>query len=258
MKKNIFITGASSGIGKASAILLGNNPDNQLILSARRLEKLEELANHIFNNGGVMPHLLPFDIREYQKCQQAFSSLPEGLKNVDILINNAGLAKGLSEIHEGSIDHWESMIDTNIKGLLYMSRIVSPRMVERKSGHIINICSIAGKEVYPKGNVYNATKFAVDALTKAMRLDLYPYNIKVSSVSPGAVEETEFSLVRYDGDETKANIYKEFTPLRAGDIAEIIEFIISRPMRVDIMDVIVTATQQASAVFTNKSGRIFD
>ena len=258
MQKIILITGASSGIGKATALLLGKNKDFQLILTGRRIEKLEVIAAEIANEGGNLPYLLQFDIREFKNCLDAYHSLPDHLKHIDVLVNNAGLAKGLSEIHEGRIDHWDTMIDTNVKGLLYMSRVISPGMVTRRSGHIINICSIAGKEVYPKGNVYSATKFAVDALSKAMRIDLYPYNIKVSSVSPGAVEETEFAMVRFDGDTERAKIYNEFTPLRAGDIAEVIEFIISRPGRVDIMDVIVTATQQASATLTNKAGRIFD
>lgn len=157
-----------------------------------------------------------------EACTEFWNNLPEDLKHVDILINNAGLAKGLAEIHEGDTDHWDQMIDTNVKGLLYLTRLVSPQMVERRSGHIVNVGSIAGKETYPKGNVYNASKFAVEALTRAIRMDLYKYNIRVSSVSPGAVEETEFAIVRFDGDADKAKIYDDYKPLNSSDIAAMI------------------------------------
>jgi len=257
MKKIILITGATSGIGRATAHILGKNKDYQLIITGRRIERLETVSQEIVQGGGNKPVLLCFDVRDAESCKQQISSLPEEVRAIDVLVNNAGLAKGSGEIQEGNIENWDTMIDTNIKGLLYVTRAVTPGMVERKAGHIINLCSIAGKEVYPRGNVYNATKFAVDALTKAMRMDLYNYNIKVSSVSPGAVEETEFAIVRYDGDKEKASIYNDYTPLKARDIAEIIEFVITRPIHVNINDVTVTATQQASALLTNKSGRIF-
>jgi NADP-dependent 3-hydroxy acid dehydrogenase YdfG len=197
---------------------------------------------------------LVFDVRDNNAVESNLNSLPQDWKSIDILINNAGLAKGLSPIHQGNLDHWETMIDTNIKGLLYVTRIVSGWMVERQKGHIINVASIAGKECYPNGNVYSATKFAVDSLTRSMRLDLHQFNIRVSQVAPGAVE-TEFSLVRFDGDAERAKIYEDFTPLRAKDIADIIIFIATKPRHVNIQDVLVTATQQANATIINRSGR---
>jgi NADP-dependent 3-hydroxy acid dehydrogenase YdfG len=171
------------------------------------------------------------------------------------LLNNAGKAKGLAPIQEGQLEHWEEMIDTNIKGLLYLTRAVAPLMAERGSGHIINISSTAGKEVYPNGNVYCATKYAVEALTKAMRIDLHKYNIRVSQVAPGHVEETEFALVRFDGDAEKAKIYEDFQPLTSKDVAEAIYFIASRPSHVNIQDVLMMGTQQASSTIIDKSGR---
>ena len=161
----------------------------------------------------------------------------------------------MKAIQEGNLDDWETMIDTNVKGLLYLTRLVSPQMVERRSGHIVNVGSIAGKETYPKGNVYNASKFAVEALTRAIRMDLYKYNIRVSSVSPGAVEETEFAIVRFDGDADKAKIYDDYKPLNSSDIAAMIYFIISQPEHVNIQDILVTSTQQGSAMLTDRSGR---
>jgi NADP-dependent 3-hydroxy acid dehydrogenase YdfG len=187
--------------------------------------------------------------------EAALSNLPEGFNIVDILINNAGLAKGLAPIHEGQLDHWETMIDTNVKGLLYISRLISQGMVARKKGHIINISSTAGKEAYPNGNVYCATKFAVEALTRSMRFDLYQHGIRVSQVSPGHVEETEFALVRFDGDAERAQIYQDFQPLKASDVAEAIWFIASRPAHVNIQDVFMMSNQQASATHIDRSGR---
>lgn len=182
-------------------------------------------------------------------------SLPEEWQAIDVLVNNAGKAKGLSPIHEGKLEHWEEMIDTNIKGLLYMTRVIAPGMVARETGHIINVGSIAGKEIYPNGNVYCASKAAVDALTAGMRLDLHKFNIRVSQVSPGHVEETEFALVRFDGDAERAQIYKDFQPLKASDVAEVIYFQASRPAHVNIQDVVLYGTQQASATVINRSGR---
>jgi NADP-dependent 3-hydroxy acid dehydrogenase YdfG len=254
--KTILITGAGTGIGRATALQITARLDCHLIITGRRKEKLQELSELIHRTTGSKVYIFEFDIRDRVACETFWTSLPEELKNVDILINNAGLAKGLSEIHEGDFDHWDQMIDTNIKGLLYLTRLVSPQMVSRRTGHIVNVGSIAGKETYPKGNVYNATKFAVEGLTRAIRMDLYKYNIKVSSVSPGAVEETEFAIVRFDGDAEKAKIYDGYTPLKADDIASMIYFIISQPAHINIQDIFVTATQQGSATLTDRSGRI--
>jgi len=254
--KTILISGASSGIGRATALLCAKEINCNLILTGRRRERLEELAEEIHGLTSSKAYIYTFDIRNKTACENFWNELPQELRNVDILINNAGLAKGLAEIHEGEIDHWDQMIDTNVKGLLYLTRLVSPQMVERKSGHIVNVGSIAGKETYPKGNVYNATKFAVEGLTRAMRMDLYKYGIRVSSVSPGAVEETEFAIVRFDGDAEKAKIYEGFTPLNASDIASMIYFIISQPPHINIQDIFLTSTQQGSATLTDRSGRI--
>ena len=172
------------------------------------------------------------------------------------MINNAGLAKGLTPIHKGKISDWEQMIDTNIKGLLYITRLVSPRMVKAKKGHILNVCSTAGHEVYPNGNVYSSTKYAVDALTKSIRLDLHQHGIRVSQVSPGHVEETEFAKVRFDGDQEKAKIYEDFTPLSSKDVAEVIQFIVTRKRHINIQDVLMMGTQQASSNFIDRSGRL--
>jgi len=201
--------------------------------------------------------ILPFDVRDSGAVEAALTNLPEDWQNVDILVNNAGLAKGFSPLQEGSIEHWETMIDTNIKGLLYVTRAISPGMVQRRRGHIINLGSIAGKEVYPNGNVYCATKFAVDALTQGMRLDLHKYNIRVSQVSPGHVEETEFALNRFDGDVERAKVYEDFQPLRAADVAEVIYFMTTRPPHVNVQDVVMYGTQQASATVLDRSGRKF-
>ncbi|MCO6461621.1 MAG: SDR family NAD(P)-dependent oxidoreductase [Saprospiraceae bacterium] len=253
--KTILITGATSGIGRATASLLNKSMECRLILTGRRLNKLTSLKNDLVAQSANEILIYDFDVRDLNACQSFWNSLPEQYKDVDVLINNAGLAKGLDEIHTGSFEHWNQMIDTNIKGLLFMTRLVSPQMVTRGRGHILNLGSTAGKETYPKGNVYNATKFAVEALTRAMRMDLYKYGIRVSSVSPGAVEDTEFSLVRFDGDQEKARIYDDFTPLNADDVAEIIHFIITRPPHVNIQDILVTSTQQGSAMLIDRSGR---
>jgi len=253
--KTILITGATSGIGRATARLINRNHTYDLILTGRRKDRLTVLQQELTQESSNNIYVYSFDIRDRAACERFWNELPPELQKIDILVNNAGLAKGLAEIHEGEIDHWEQMIDTNIKGLLYLTRLVSPQMVGRRSGHIVNIGSIAGKEVYPKGNVYNATKFAVEALTRAMRTDLYKYGIRVSSVSPGAVEETEFAIVRFDGDADKANIYEGYQPLRAEDIASVIDFIISQPPHVNIQDVLLTSTQQGSATLIDRSGR---
>ena len=244
MNKIILITGATSGIGEATALLLSRH-NFDLILTGRRAEKLKKLKQKIESEGDARVLTLNFDIRNRQETTTVIEGLPEEWKNIDILINNAGLAAGLSTIDEGSIDDWEQMIDTNVKGLLYISRAVSAEMVKRKQGHIINISSIAGKETYPSGNVYCATKHAVESLTKGMRLDLLQHGIKVSSVAPGAVD-TEFSLVRFKGDKKRAEkVYEGFTPLYAKDIAETILFVVTRPAHVNIDDILVMPAAQA-------------
>ncbi len=254
MKKIVLITGATAGIGEATAHLLAQNNFN-LIITGRRNERLNGLKEKIENETEAKVFALNFDIRSKPETEKAFESLPESWKNIDILINNAGLAAGLSRIDNGDTDDWERMIDTNIKGLLYITQLVSAKMIERKEGHIVNISSIAGKETYPMGNVYCATKHAVQALTKGMRIDFLKYGIKVSSVAPGAVD-TEFSLVRFKGDERRAkSVYEGFTPLFAQDIAETILFVITRPKHVNIDDILVMPTDQAfSRDFNREKG----
>jgi len=250
----VLITGASSGIGRASARVFAQN-GHRLILVARRKEKLDELAAELQNNWQTDVLTLQLDVRDSQAVRQVLGNLPKEWQDIDILLNNAGLAKGLSPIHEGELDHWETMIDTNVKGVLYVTRCIAPGMVQRRKGHIINLSSSAGKEVYPKGNVYCATKFAVEALTRAMRLDLHAYNIRVSQVSPGHVEETEFAVTRFDGDREKAKIYEDFQPLKSSDVAEVIYFMASRPAHVNIQDIWLFGTQQASSTVIDRSGR---
>lgn len=238
-----MITGATAGIGEETARLLAKH-DFDLIITGRRKKRLEKLATQIQEDTYCKIHILHFDIRNLEETEKAFNSLPTEWKNIDILINNAGLAVGMNPLQEGVIDDWERMIDTNVKGLLYITRLVTPKMVEKKSGHIVNISSIAGKETYPMGNVYCATKHAVQSLTQGMRLDMLKHGIKVSSVCPGAVE-TEFSIVRFKGDENKADkVYEGFTPLYAKDIAETILFVITRPEHVNIDDILVMPTAQ--------------
>jgi NADP-dependent 3-hydroxy acid dehydrogenase YdfG/Tfp pilus assembly protein PilF len=252
--KTILITGATSGIGRATAEIFAQN-GYKVIITGRRAEKLEELQSKLQNAFDAQVHTLPFDVRDIESVQNAIDSLDKEWKQIDILVNNAGKAKGLAPIHEGELRHWEEMIDTNLKGLLYLTRAVSPHMVERRQGQIINICSTAGKEVYPNGNVYCATKHAVDALTKAMRIDLHKYNIRVGQVSPGHVEETEFAEVRFDGDKERAKIYDDFMPLTARDVAATIYFIASCPAHVNIQDILMMGTQQANSIFIDRSGR---
>ncbi|MGF1637555.1 MAG: SDR family NAD(P)-dependent oxidoreductase [Cyclobacteriaceae bacterium] len=244
MRKTILITGASSGIGQATAMHLANEK-HRLVLCGRRVDKLEELKSSLSTTTEVIT--LEFDVRDKEKVFSQIASLPDAFSQIDVLINNAGNAHGLSPIQEGSVDDWDAMIDINVKGLLYVSKAVVGGMVARKTGQIINIGSIAGKEVYANGNVYCASKFAVDALSKAMRIDLIGLGIKVSEINPGAVE-TEFSLVRFKGDKDKASkVYEGFTPMTASDIAEIIAFVINRPPHVNITDLTVLASRQASA-----------
>jgi NADP-dependent 3-hydroxy acid dehydrogenase YdfG/Flp pilus assembly protein TadD len=250
----VLITGASSGIGRATAEIFAKN-GYRTILTGRRSDRLAEMKTAFETEFNNRVALLSFDVRNLDAVKLAMTQLEDTFSAVDILINNAGLASGLAPIHEGDIDDWEAMIDTNVKGLLYMTRAIVPTMVARKKGHIVNIGSIAGKEIYPNGNVYCASKFAVDALTRAMRVDLHKYNIRVSQVSPGAVEETEFALVRFHGDKERAKIYEDFTPLKASDVAETIYFMVTRPEYVNIQDITMMGTQQASANHFDRSGR---
>lgn len=250
----VLITGATSGIGRATAEIFAQN-GHRVILVGRREERLNALTNSFSAAYGNDNFALAFDVRDFRAAQNALENLPEAWQNIDLLLNNAGLARGLDFIHEGDLEHWETMIDTNIKGLLYVTRLVAPGMVRRRRGHIINIGSSAGKEAYPKGNVYCATKFAVEALTRGMRMDLHTHNIRVSQVSPGHVEETEFALTRFDGDAAKAQIYNDFQPLKSRDVAEAIYFIATRPAHVNIQDIWMFGTQQASATMIDRSGR---
>ncbi len=245
MKKIILITGATAGIGKATAELYAKNGWD-LIITGRRLERLEELKENLVREFSANVLTLNFDVRDNDAVKTAVNSLADQWRNVDVLLNNAGLAKGFSDIQDGNADDWETMIDTNIKGLLYVSKAIMPLMIGRKSGHIVNIGSIAGKEVYAKGNVYCSTKHAVEGITKALRLDLLPHKIKVSAVCPGAVD-TEFSTVRFEGDKERADsVYNGYQPLLANDIAEALYFVTSRPFHVNINDLLIMPTAQAN------------
>ena len=244
MRPVALITGATAGFGRATALTLARN-DFEVVITGRREEKLESLEEEIRSKTVADVLSLAFDIRHQEAVREACAKLTGKWAEVDVLVNNAGLAAGLSHIHEGVVEDWEQMIDTNIKGLLYITRLISPGMVERGKGHIINVGSIAGKEAYEKGNVYNATKFAVDGLTQAMRIDLVEYGIKVSAIHPGAAE-TEFSLVRFKGDQEEANrVYEGFTPLYSEDIAEAILFMVTRPPHVNIDDLVIMPASQA-------------
>lgn len=254
-KKVVLITGATSGIGKATARRFAKN-GYDLIITGRRQERLKEITKKLKNKYAINILPLCFDLRSNEEVTVALKGLKAPWNKIDILINNAGLAVGFDPIHKGNIEDWEIMIDTNLKGLLYMTRQIAPLMVKAKKGHIINVASTAGKEVYPNGNVYCATKHGVDALTKAMRIDLHKYGIRVGQVAPGHVESTEFAEVRFHGDKEKAKIYEDFTPTNSKDISKIIYFIASQPRHVNIQDVLVMGTQQASSNFVDRSGRI--
>jgi len=244
--KIVFITGASSGIGEACAKEFAQLKAN-LILAARRLDRLKKLADELEKEYQIKVKCLEVDVRIFDDVQNKFNSLESTWKKVDVLVNNAGLAKGLDKVYEGKLSDWDEMIDTNLKGLLNVTRVVSPVMVERQSGHIINIGSTAGHEVYTFGNVYSATKFAVKSLTQSFRLDMLDKGIKVSSVDPGMVY-TEFGKVRFSGDEPRAEqVYKGITPLSPNDVAEAVVFCASRPANVNINEIILTPIQQASS-----------
>jgi NADP-dependent 3-hydroxy acid dehydrogenase YdfG len=249
-KRIVLLTGATAGIGEATARLLATG-DFKLILCGRRQERLNALKADLDQLTEVTT--LSFDVRNQQEVAKAISSLPDKWKNVDVLINNAGNAHGFDPIQTGKLDDWDAMMDINVKGLLYVSREVIPGMTERQSGHIINLGSIAGKEVYPNGNVYCASKFAVDALTRGMRLDLNPFGIKVTSINPGLVE-TEFALVRFKGDKDKAsNVYKGLKPLVAEDIADVIRYTLTCPDHVVLADITIFPKAQASAVLVKRN-----
>lgn len=250
MRKTALITGATSGIGRATAHEFAKHNIN-LILCGRRQERLDTIKKALEKTTDV--HILNFDVRDKTATFEAISALPEEFQQIDILINNAGNAHGLDPIQTGDTDDWDAMMDINVKGLLYVSKAIIPQMTERQSGHIINIGSSAGKEVYPKGNVYCASKHAVLAITEGMRIDLNPFGIKVSAINPGLVE-TEFSQVRFKGDNSVAdNVYKGYKALQPEDIAEIIYFAVSRPAHVNIADLLVFPTAQASSTIVKKS-----
>jgi 3-hydroxy acid dehydrogenase / malonic semialdehyde reductase len=252
MKKTALITGATSGIGKAVATELAGQ-GYRIILTGRRADRLEDLAGELKSKFSTEVLPLCFDVRDRKKVAEVFASLPDNWDKIDVLVNNAGLAAGLDLIQESDIDDWEQMIDTNVKGLLYVSRAVAPKMIKAGSGHIVNISSIAGHQVYEKGHVYCATKHAVEAITQGLRIDLLKHGIKVSAISPGMVE-TEFSLIRFKGDSEKAaNVYKGLIPLTAADVADAIGYMVSRPAHVCINEMFIMPTAQANAYYTHRS-----
>jgi NADP-dependent 3-hydroxy acid dehydrogenase YdfG len=250
--KTALITGVTSGFGHAIALRLAGLGYN-LVITGRRAERLEKLAKQIRSDYSVEVLPLCFDVRDNDACTKAIQSLSAPFKQIDLLINNAGLAAGASPFQESDLADYDKMIDTNVKGLLYMTKLVVPGMIEQQSGHIINISSIAGIEVYPNGSVYCASKHAVNAITKGLRLDLVKHGIKVSSVSPG-MAETEFSVIRYHGDEEKAKaVYAGLVPLNAEDIADTVEFIVTRPTHVSINDIQINPTQQANTYIAHRN-----
>jgi len=251
-KVNVFITGASSGIGRGCAGVFAMAGAN-LILLARRKERIDELAEILNKEYGTMSYCIDCDVRNYEEVTEKINKIPAKWKKIDVLINNAGLARGLDKIQDGLLSDWEEMIDTNVKGLLYVSKAVIPGMIKRKSGHIINIASIAGREIYPKGNVYCATKSAVRALSKSMVIDLNGTGVRVTNLDPGIVE-TEFSKIRFHGDEDRAeNVYKGFTPLIGEDIGLIALLCAQLPVHMNIQDILVTPSAQASATIVSKN-----
>lgn len=252
MNKIAFITGASSGIGKAIAYKLAEN-NYDVIITGRRGNLLDAIEKDIKKKYSTKAISLIFDVRDRKQCERAIEKLPQEWKNINLLINNAGLAAGLGKIQDGDFEHWDMMIDTNLKGLLNITKLISPIFIKKNEGHIVNIGSIAGKEVYPNGNVYCSTKHAVDALTKAMRIDMVEHSIKVTAINPGMVD-TEFSLVRFNGNKEKAkSVYEGIVPLYAEDIAEAVFFAVTRPKHVNINDMIIMPTIQASATIVNRN-----
>ncbi len=246
MNRTVFITGATSGFGEACARKFAQSGDH-LILTGRRKERLDALKDELGENVQVLP--LVFDVQDRNAVFAAVAGLPEAWRKIDILINNAGLALGRDYFEEGSLEDWETMIDTNVKGLLYVSKAVLPLLIATGNGHIINLGSVAGKEVYEKGNVYCSSKFAVDAISKSMRIDLLRHGIKVTAIHPGAAD-TEFSSVRFKGDESQARkIYEGYTPLSAEDVADTVHYCASLPPHVCINDLVITCTAQADAIY---------
>jgi NADP-dependent 3-hydroxy acid dehydrogenase YdfG len=249
--KIAFITGATSGIGKAIAVRLAKE-NYSLILTGRRAERLVELKEELESQYNVKVLILCFDVRIFEHVEKAAASLPDEWKSIDILVNNAGLAAGLDPIHSALVSDWDQMIDTNIKGLLYVTRVIAPGMLDRKSGHIINLGSIAGRANYPSGSVYCATKHAVKVLSEGMRMDFLPYGVRVTEIAPGAVD-TEFSLVRFKGDKQRADlVYKGFTPLVAEDIAEAVFCAISQPAHINLQEILIMPTAQASPTLIHR------
>jgi 3-hydroxy acid dehydrogenase / malonic semialdehyde reductase len=251
--RTILITGASSGIGEACLRVLAKENKYRFLICARRIDKLTALKDELINeNPSIEIYTFTLDVRDQKQVLDIFEKLPEEWKNIDILINNAGLSQGLDPISDGDFGDWDRMIDTNVKGLLYVTKTVVPFLKTSTNAHIINIGSIAGKEVYPNGNVYCATKHAVDALNKAMRIDLLPFNIKVTAINPGMVE-TEFSEVRFKGDKDRAKaVYNGLVPLSGYDIADTISFVLSRPAHVNINDLLIMPTAQANGTIVNR------
>lgn len=251
MNKIALITGTTSGIGKATAMQLAEQ-NYDLIITGRRKERLESFASEITDKFNCKLISLNFDIRNKTEVDEAIDSLPSEWKDIDVLVNNAGLAAGAEPIQDGLVDDWERMIDTNIKGLLYISKKVMPLMIARKEGHIVNIGSVAGKQVYANGNVYCGTKHAVDAITQGMRVDLLHHGIRVTQIAPGAVD-TEFSIVRFHGAKDKADkVYEGYTPLFADDIANAVVFAVTRPPHVNINDLLIMPTAQASPYYLDR------
>ena len=251
MSQIVLITGATAGIGEACAKLFAEKNYN-LILTGRRNDRLIRLAEELKKTFGIEITTLEFDVRDKDQVQKSLDGLSAEWRNIDVLINNAGLSQGLDPIYQGNTNDWDTMIDTNVKGLLYITKMVSAWMVERRKGHIVNLGSIAAKETYANGNVYCATKHAVDSLNQAMRIDLLPFGIRVTGIHPGAVE-TEFSEVRFKGDSERAKkVYQGYEPLVARDIAETIWFAVSRPAHVNINDLVIMPTAQASTMYWNK------
>ena len=251
MNKTVFITGATAGFGRAIALKFAQE-GNRVIITGRRKDRLSALVNQIEQELNVPAYSLAFDVRDEAAVNEAINSLPKDWQNIDILVNNAGLASGLDPIQSGDTNDWDKMIDTNIKGLLYVSKAIIPFLIENGSGHIINIGSTAGKEVYPNGNVYCASKHAVDAITKGMRIDLLKHGIKVTQIAPGAAE-TEFSMVRFHGDAEKAKkVYDGYQPMTADDIAELVYYSTSLPVHLCINDLLVTSLAQANSYLIHR------
>lgn len=252
MSKIVFITGATSGFGRACAEKFAAH-GYDLILNGRRAERLQQLCSALEKKFNIAAYSLPFDVREEKTVFDSIISLPEQWKKIDVLVNNAGLALGRDYFEEADLLDWNIMVDTNIKGFMYVAKAVAQLMATRKAGHIINMGSVAGKQVYEKGNVYCASKFAVDAMSQSMRIDLLRHNIKVTAIHPGAAE-TEFSSVRFKGDETTAkSVYNGIQPLMAEDVAEVIYYCTTLPPHVCINDLIITCTQQADAIYFNRN-----